>query len=514
MNRILTLMMLLFMTAASSLSQTISPAVDQEYCPGVDYTFTVTVPGALTSVASWTNSPMVVSSAPPGSSTFNFVGRFQDANVTQVFRVFYTTSQGSSSVDFEFKKIKSFFFTTTCTFIYQNISSIESPPCQITTHNISFANIQYGNYTEEPDLCFGTINNYEYLLPQGWSLGSTVSNGTTWIPGGNNVTVTSDLDHGNGSAILIRPASTCGAGLVNAVQRTIPIFRNGPLLRISGHGVICAGSEQYTINGLPNGATVQWSIDNTADASISNTTSPTVTLTRTTSFNSFVRLTATVTNCSFTYTVYKQITLGTLYSTFNIVAHWPSVEGNCFETNAFHFFEAIFTGGFQPDQYQWGYRTPGSTVETILPSNTYIAGPILFWNEGTYEIFVRTGSECGLISESVRTVFFCDPVGGPINPFARVGQDKPGSKAPSQSFNKLNAYPNPASHLVTFELPDKYAGGTLKVLNLLGQVLQVERVSNNIVKVNVYNLQAGVHLAEVVSKDGRHSERMKIVISH
>ena len=44
---------------------------------------------------------------------------------------------------------------------------------------------------KEMIFCWGTITNYEYLLPSGWSIGSNVSNGNNWIAGTQNVTITS-----------------------------------------------------------------------------------------------------------------------------------------------------------------------------------------------------------------------------------------------------------------------------------------------------------------------------------
>jgi len=215
--------------------------------------------------------------------------------------------------------------------------------------------------------------------------------------------------------LQLEPVNTCNINGVNGNQssRTISISRPAPTLAINSSDVIiCSGSTTHSITGIPSGATVQWSIDNTTDASITNTTSSTVTLTRLTTSNSFVNLKATVTHCSFTYTIQKQITLGSLYSTHNIIAHYPTVEGSCFSTNSFHYFSAVFTGGFPPTRYLWAYRVTGSPLENYVALNTSTGGYFNFTSLGSYDIIVRTGNKCGFISESIRTIEVCETIGG------------------------------------------------------------------------------------------------------
>lgn len=419
MKHKISLLITLVILSTIAISQTISPDVNDEYCPNVDITFTVTVPGSSPFVSSWTNSPLVISgasiiSSSSSSSTFTFVGKFRDVNINQVFRVnFLNASSQSVFHDFSFKKVKSLSYSTTCSQV-ANMSAITAPRCQSSNFNISFSNVQWGAAFEIPDLCFGAITNYEYQLPANWILNGQTSTGSNWIAGNNNVTITSDLVTGDGTTIKIRPTNSCGSGLSNGqTVGQIYVSRPAPVLRIlNSDTVLCTGSSTHTITGLPSGATVQWSIDNTGDASISNATSSTVTLTRTTTNNSFVNLTATVTHCSFTYTISVQITLGSLYSTHNIIARSPSAEANCFSTYSFHYFAAIFTGGFQSNQYQWSYRVTGSPLETSVSGNSGVAGYFFFPDAGSYDIIVRTGSQCGIVSETVRTIQVCDVIGG------------------------------------------------------------------------------------------------------
>jgi hypothetical protein len=218
---------LLLLLAASfifslSFSQSISPNENPEFCPLTDITFTVTLPrivdNSTPTLISFTNTPFIMSGVSnlvhtSTQTTFTLVGRFRDVNINQVFRVQYATiSNPSATYDPQFKRIKSLFYPTTCAQI-PNQATITAPRCEAVNIPITISNVKWGAWGENPELCFGTITDYEYGLPAGWSIGSSVSTGSNWIPGGNSVTATSDLS--NGGAILVRPRNTCGGATAN-----------------------------------------------------------------------------------------------------------------------------------------------------------------------------------------------------------------------------------------------------------------------------------------------------------
>ncbi len=81
-------------------AQTISPVESTEFCPLVNITFTVTVPGTNPILIPSTNNPIISqspynSSTNNGITTFNFVGRFRDENIVQKFAVTYNNSNGT-----------------------------------------------------------------------------------------------------------------------------------------------------------------------------------------------------------------------------------------------------------------------------------------------------------------------------------------------------------------------------------------------------------------------------------
>lgn len=392
-------------------SQTISPIETAEFCPNLDITFSVTIPGSNPSVSSWTNAPDLIQgayniSSSGGNTTFNFRGRFRDVNISQVFRVNYTNSAGSAVLkDFTFKRIKSLFYNTTCAQV-PNQSTITVPRCQIVNIPITVSNVQWGTNFESPTLCFGSITDFEYQLPNGWSIGSTVSNGSNWIPGGNSVTITSDLANGVNGVILVRPRNSCGSGLQNGqTPGQIPISRPAPALSIPETQTdICSGNKTYTLTGLPSGATTTWSITNNYGvASISSATNNSVQVNKINSGNGIETLTATVTHCSFTYTVSKTISFGNPVATFDVYTYVP-LNASCYEVDAFYIFRPTLVTGTYPSQYQWSYRVSGTTTETII-SSTGEDGLFIFPNTGTYDILVRPVNDCGIgATASVKTI--------------------------------------------------------------------------------------------------------------
>ena len=103
MNRLLLLVISLFIVHIAS-SQPILPAPTEEFCPGVEYTFTASITKPYSSIIGEGGSYVTQTPTQPVGTTFTFKGKFGDANQKQVFRVFHPDG---TSTPFEFKKIKS-----------------------------------------------------------------------------------------------------------------------------------------------------------------------------------------------------------------------------------------------------------------------------------------------------------------------------------------------------------------------------------------------------------------------
>lgn len=290
--------------------------------------------------------------------------------------------------------------------------SITSAMCQVNNHNISFSNVQYGNPFEAPAIGYGTVTNYEYLIPSGWVLNGQTSNGSTWIPGSNNVTVTSDLGSGDGSSIRIRPVNTaCGAGLQFG-QEAIPISLSRPVnLSISGAATICGNSSTYTLNGLPPNSTVSWSINNPNTASIPNPSNGTsVTVTKIT--DGLIVLTATVTLCNGeTRTAPpKNIALGSYaFGTYQYTSNYSNGYNALGNTNP-HFIPANQTMSFMinlgnTDFTNITWTSTGSYSVTPVPNgfggcSFYMVSAPTAYASRTATLTINATGPCGAVNRS------------------------------------------------------------------------------------------------------------------
>ena len=255
---------MIFTNIALFCQKSISPNVNTEFCPLVNQTFTVTIPlikSGTDVTLSVIGTPTIVTGVTSLSSsgsvtTFTFVGRFSDDNNIQSFRADFTKADNTAdNYLMEFKKIKSLKFNSIPSTINTNIPEINSAPCQITTHNLSFTNIRFGNAFDATISAFGiAITSYEYLLPVDWKIDNTTSTGN-WILADNSVTITSDLGTGDGGSIQIRALNTdCGITLSKSPIKTIPIRRPKPLISFTGSPTIC-NSNTFNSNNIPSWVT-------------------------------------------------------------------------------------------------------------------------------------------------------------------------------------------------------------------------------------------------------------------
>lgn len=521
MKKIYKLFVLSFIISISLSAQNISPNQDAEFCPLTSITFTVTLPrvenGTTPIVNSLTNTPILISGVnnlnhTSSNTTFTFVGQFRDVNISQTFRVSYTPMGGAPATkDFDFKRVKSFFYGTSCTPIQPNVGQIYSPRCEITNTAISFNNVQWSTSFENPALCFGSVTSYEYLLPNGWSIGSNTSNGNNWISDSNSVTVTSDSSNGaiNG-VVYVRPVNSCATGLRNGQSQVvqIPISRPAPTLSIPETDVeICNSSKNYTISGLPTGATTTWSITNNYGvAGISSATNTSVQVDKINSGNGYETLTATVKHCSFTYPKTKNIQFGLPTATFDIFTYVP-LNSECFETDAFYIFRPTLINSYDiyPTNYQWSYRINGTTTETII-SSTGEDGAFMFPNTGIYDILVRPVNSCGVgNTPSVKTITVqMSPACG------------------GMSF-RLSASPNPTTDYLNVAIDNEFSEHIKlnKVEKISYRLYDVNRATiikqwifnntTNKQQLNVSDIKRGHYI--LVAQKGKYQRSIGVIIS-
>jgi hypothetical protein len=259
MKQLFTFLFLVFFMANTGNAQVTSPSNDNEYCPLTDLIFTVTFLGTNPSISSYSGGPVVAAGAydistSSGTTSFKFKANFRDVNIKQEFQVSYKdASNADATFLIPFKKIKSLFYPNidqSCARIQPNFPVIQAPHCQLSTINLSFANLKYVTEFENPKSCFGNITTYEYLLPAGWKLNTTTSNGSTWLSGDNSESITSDAT--TGGVIQVRATNTGCAGILlqKGQPLTIPINRASPVFTVSPASVAiaCTSTPTYTFS--------------------------------------------------------------------------------------------------------------------------------------------------------------------------------------------------------------------------------------------------------------------------
>lgn len=371
--------------------QLITPSVLNEFCPIATYQFSVVIDqvyaGTTPNVISYSGNPTVNRNAytitsGSGITSFYFDGSFDDKNVSQTFRVNYKNSSNNSTYkDFTFSKIKSLYHPTSCNTIQPNITSINQQQCDVSSININFSNVQYGTFLSSPANCFGTISNYEYLIPSGWNLGSTTSNGTTWISGNNNVNITPNDKGGDGQKIKIRPVNSCTT-LNNYVGIEIPISRPKPALNFTSNAFICSNST-FQVTNVPSWVTnYSWSVTPSNVFSISNSTTSSPTISKVSNGEGNVQLEISRTGCSI------------LYSTSEIIVNQSLVAGppqvlninpNLMIYNAPGDENDICT--YQGTTYDFTYTSYSNINWTAV---SHVGGPWPSWNaDGNGDLYVE-----------------------------------------------------------------------------------------------------------------------------
>lgn len=494
MNRLYLIVISFFILKIAS-SQIISPVQTDEYCPNVEYTFTATISKTYQSMTGVGGCYVTQLPTQPVGSTFTFKGKFADANQKQSFRIYYSDG---TSYDFEFKKIKSLFFNNpnsqSCPGIQPNQTSITAPRCQITNFNISFSNIQWSTFGESPDYCFGAITTYEYQLPNGWSIGSNVSTGTNWIASGNNVTITSDLSNGVNGVILIRPGNACGTGLQNGqTPAQIPIFRPAPSFSISStQDYICSGSVDFTLNGMPAGSTVQWSVSDQSLAQITaGSTSPTVTVTKV-GGNGEITLTATVTHCSFIYSVPKTVAVG--------AGAPPLITNLNYDQSCGTFMEAYSSNPGSATGYIWNLNF-GQVVQNSdgYGSDYFYVKPLINSPQAGQSYYnyisVQAKNACGVSDPSETRQFTVGPV--PSTCGQNGGTCETGC---TKCCPILLIAPNPTTSSLVIQVTDGTEFTRVRIIDKMGNMkkefgtistkratINVQELSSDIYRIQVYN---------------------------
>ena len=482
-------------------SQTVSPSVNNEYCPNTEYTFTVSISKTYSSMIGEGGCFVTQLPAFPVGTTFTFKGKFGDANQKQTFRIYHNDG---TSTQFDFKKIKSLFFGA-CTPISAP-STVTAAPCQVVSIPISFSAVTWKTEFEPlSTACYGSISTYEYQLPANWSLNGTTSTGSNWIGATNSVTVTSDAN--TGGVIRVRPANNCGAGLFNnSAISTINILRPKPNLTFTAANPIC-NSETYGASNLPNVFTnVTWTSSPPGLVSISSPNSSSTTVTRLTNGTGTINFSIAAQGCSSSFSYNTQEITGRPQLITGIPASITGINIETDITNDCYVPVDRYTaiGGAGTTNYKW-YRK-------ILPN-----GAFMLVKDGPDNFCTVTGGipgECRDIQIKVEARNNCN-ISTPNTFTINSDQCRCTKEEALNGLRLSSVVPNPSSSTIQIDLLSSYnTKRELKEIRLIRIVDKMGNVRREVVGNRLRRMQLNISalptdIYTIMVYDGKQWSRLK-----
>lgn len=515
-------------------SQSISPDPNSPVCPGTTTTFTVTIPYDGTQTIQYvqgfarviTTNGVTLNTRPanvispvanitypsPTTLRFTFTGSFLDDNTPQSFRVEYFAGTTDTYYDFTYYKVESF-ANANVAYSRPVLSgpTMTVPLCQTSNIPISFTNVLFSNNDPIQVSTYGTIANYEYQMPAGWSIGTNTSTGTNWIPGINNVNITPNPATGNGQYIYVRAVNPCGSSLIKGPANQILISRPSPTLSVTssdGSNVICSGSKTYTMNGMLPGSTIQWGLLNTSIINITgSSTSSSVIITKQ-SGNGAVNLQAVVTDCTGSQTVNTLVKAGTP-DPLNIGI------SNYYNCTICDISDAkVLAGGGGRYAYNGTLQVADDGLATSFAwSNPFPGGITMYYSDlggGTVSLGSKTSNGNITLQATANNAcgsafrYFGFVTGNCPQLFVAPGTSSTsssviGGAGDKLSVSQLSFFPNPAHDLLNITLPDSIdiRNAGIRILDTYGRLVKrIDEIShaNNI---SVSGLAAGLYIVEI-----------------
>lgn len=270
---------------------------------------------------------------------------------------------------------------------------------------------------------------------------------------------------------------------------------------IYGNSIICSGTSSYSLPSLSPGTTVQWQVSDPSIASIDCSTCTQVTLTKIS--NGPVTLSANVTTCSQTITLYKTVIVGTPTTTcYEIGLEMPCYKNIDLCLSEMDSWQSIAIPGywgqtgdrFHLQVFGGGYFSNGLTEEDI--NGNYI--DVFVPNNGNnISVYVWAANSCGSSYNTPWGITFSPNYGcyggyyvvspNPAQSSVTVSLNKDKTDAAHSSFDQVNIYDQQ---------------GNLKLAKKFGKVKTGS--------VNVANLSNGIYVVEI--SNGAYNERQQLII--
>jgi hypothetical protein len=361
------------------------------------------------------------------------------------------------------------------------------------------------------DLPCGASSPYTFTVANGnlasclsyqWDLGS---DNNKWLYNGNpapryipttsnSLTLTPATCNGKPEdvSVMLKVNGTNFTTLKVPVRLTIPTFT------ISGNGYLCSSAD-YTIDGLPCNASVNWSISNPSLAILTtsgNTANVKIV------YDGTITLTATISGVCGTgpIVISKEITMGWPPQNNNIIGGISEGQAFCIGTR-FNVYTTMTT----TDPPNW--RVLGGTIEyTASPQHIYVQ---LDNSPGGFAIMVDYVDICGNIRVSQRSgqiLYDGNCTGTPVETRIATGP--------------VSVFPNPASSQVTINFhtgnavianitDDKIRA--VKIYDVTGRLRKQQQYNNATnVTINVSDLFNGIYFVEIISNHGSVRKNLNI----
>lgn len=341
-----------------------------------------------------------------------------------------------------------------------------------------------------------TINE---TLPAGFTITWTSNTPcVTLIPSGTGVTVNNVSFTGN---LILTATIANGCGAIN-FTRNIQVSL--PNVSIAGDNNFCTTSNNYTVNNLPIGATVQWQAMPNGIVTINSPSSSQTTLTRLS--DGIVSISAIITSCGNTFTTTKEVVVGV--PQIEMVNFANAVGGQGFwcstHTNNLFSVEPTYLNGATFEARLLNY--PSMTVfRTNSFANTG-TDPFGYVPYGWYVLQLRTTNACGTSTwyETEIEYVNCFNYGGGGENFRITASPNPTDGELNVTIDKEKAEVKALSknEKVNYQLYNFNRTSIVKQWSFDN--------SQNQQKLNVRGLQAGQYIL-VVTK-GKYRQSTQIII--
>ena len=490
-------------------------AIKYPFKVGYNYNITIDIAHTSTPVTSWpTITTSYMASLPNPNETHPtdcgaVQGWLSSINQSGIIDIVFPSQAAKKTYNlksFSVPYAQSYLVITTSMGFWDNSSTAFISKITITESSFTLTpaavNLTVGNSIEQV-FTVNNVNNVPGVTSYEWNLGA-MPNG--WMYQGNAapekvITATNTLSLSSAPCTNILKSITATAKTIDksfvtnsSVATVKPAI--APTLSIAGQNYICSGTADYTINGTPSGATVEWTSSNPAEAAIvSQNNLQTITVKRVGTSNTTATLTAYVTHCASVYPATYNISLGTPKPGPIEVALVDLAIGR---------IQAIIEAVPGASYYNW-YK---NNIIHDTYHGTFAQIPITKNKcNAEYSISVEAVNNCGKSLKTYKNVII-PPCNNMYSQSPNVSSDI-AEKSSDQAFS---IFPNPSAGNLSISAVRNNLIREIKIIDKLGNILKIFSFNDSkTVDLNLRDLELGTYV--IIVSDGYKMESKQIVLN-